>query len=68
MGRQLWKVLIWTPVDPDSTMQSIEDPSETRPPALPGALCPPEAVLFFFYSLAALASYLLEVGSHSLVI
>ncbi|KAM5207561.1 formyl peptide receptor-related sequence 4-like [Hipposideros larvatus] len=49
-------------------MQPMEDPSETRQPAPAGTLCPPEAVLFFFYSLVALASYLLEVASHSLVI
>lgn len=61
-------MLTRTPVGPDSTVQPTEDPSETRQPAAPGTLCPPEAVLFFFYSLAALASYLLDVVSHSMVI
>ncbi|XP_035868751.1 formyl peptide receptor-related sequence 4-like [Phyllostomus discolor] len=46
----------------------MEGPSETRRPAPLGVLCPPGAALFLCYSLAALASYLLEVASHVLVI
>lgn len=48
--------------------QPMEDPPETRQPAPSGSLCPPGAALFLLYSLATLASYMLEVASHNLVI
>lgn len=56
------------PVGPDSAFQPMEDPPETRQPAPLGSRCPPGAALLLLYSLATLASYLLEVASHSLLI
>ncbi|XP_066228664.1 probable G-protein coupled receptor 32 [Saccopteryx leptura] len=61
-------MLMWRPVGPDSAIWPMEAPSETQRPAPPGFLHPPEAVLFLVYCLVTLASYLLEVASHSLVI
>ncbi|XP_024422110.1 formyl peptide receptor-related sequence 4-like [Desmodus rotundus] len=61
-------MLMRKPVGPHSTTQPMEDPSEMWRPAPLGVLCPPGAALFLCYSLAALACYLLEMASHSLVI
>ncbi|XP_036130883.1 formyl peptide receptor-related sequence 4-like [Molossus molossus] len=64
----MWNMLTWRPVGPHSTNQPMEDPPETPQPAPLGVLCPPEAALFLLYSLATLASCLLEAASHGLVI